>query len=384
MFEFLRRRRASRSPAKGPEAEIPASGSALGGRLRSASDSAFGGRLRSASGSALDGQLRSTLNAGEAARAGAPALDPDALLRRLEWTVVRRLDGMLQGDYRTLFRGHGFDLADLREYQPSDDVRFIDWNVTARLQVAHVRQHQEDREVAAWMLLDLSGSVGFGSGKTSKRMLAASFCAVMARLLAARGNRVGARLLTDSASRIEVLMPRTGRPHLLHMIDRIAAAHARGGESDETDLGRLLADAQRGIARRSSVFVLSDFISRPGWESALGLLAQRHDVVAVRLFDPLEQQLPDLGLIALRDAETDELIWVDSGDASFRARFAQLADERERNLRTAFAKAGVDCLELATDEDLGDSLSRFVRLRKRRAQLASGATPTAHTAGGGR
>jgi uncharacterized protein (DUF58 family) len=303
-------------------------------------------------------------------------IDPESLLRRLEWTVLRRLDGMLQGDYRTLFRGHGFDLADLREYQPTDDVRFIDWNVTARLQTPHVREHQEDREVAIWMLLDLSGSVGFGSGEVSKRMLAASFCAVMARLLAARGNRVGARLLTDSGSRIETLMPRTGRPHLLHMIDRIGSARAGKADTDATDLARLLADAHRNVTRRSSVFVLSDFISQPGWESALGLLAQRHDVVAVRLFDPLEQQLPDLGLIALRDAETDEVIWVDSGDASFRERFAQLADEREHNLRAALARAGVDCLELSTDEDLGDSLTRFVRLRKRRAQLASGVSPS--------
>jgi len=354
MFEFLRRRKEGRSASGAPEAGRPAPGSSSSGDARSAA------------------KARAGATDGTPARTG---VDPDALLRRLEWTVVRRLDGMLQGDYRTLFRGHGFDLADLREYQPTDDVRFIDWNVTARLGVAHVREHQEDREVAVWMLLDLSGSVGFGSGGISKRMLAASLCAVMARLLTARGNRVGVRLLTDSASRIDVLMPRTGRPHLLHMIDRIVAAKARAADADETDLGRLLADAQRGITRRSSVFVLSDFISRPGWEQALGLLAQRHDVVAVRLFDPLEQQLPDLGLIALRDAETDELIWVDSGDASFRARFAQLADERERNLRVALARAGVDCLELSTDEDLGDSLSRFVRLRKRRAQLASGALP---------
>ncbi len=363
MFAFLRRLksdRPARDPAGVSSSELPAEDGAR---------TAAGARR----GEPKDGSARLS----EPARPGKPRdIDPEALLKRLEWTVIRRLDGMLQGDYRTLFRGHGFDLADLREYQPADDVRFIDWNVTARLQVAHVREHQEDREVAVWLLCDMSGSVGFGSGKISKRMLAAGFCAVMARLLAARGNRIGARLLTDSRSRISVLMPSTGKTHLLHMIDRIGTAQATAADSDGTDLARLLSDAHRNITRRSSIFVLSDFISQPGWERAMGRLAQRHDVVAVRLFDPLEQQLPDLGLIALRDAETDELMWVDRGDASFRDRFARLADDRERNLRASLAQVGVDCLELSTDEDLGDSLARFVRLRKRRAQLASGAAPS--------
>ncbi len=297
----------------------------------------------------------------------------EALLSRLEWTVVRRLDGLLQGDYRTLFRGHGFDLADLREYQPTDDVRFIDWNVTARLAVPHVREHQEDREAAIWMLLDLSGSVGFGSAEVSKRMLATEFCAVMARLLSGRGNRVGARLLTDARRGIEVLAPATGRRHVLHLMERIRSTPAGRAGAESTDLGRLLADGQRGIRRRSSIFVLSDFISQPGWEQALAMLSQRHDVVAVRLFDPLELALPDLGLIALRDAETDELIWIDSGDERFRQRFEALADEHERRLRSALAKSGVDCLELSTAEPLADSLVRFVTLRKRRAQLSAGA-----------
>jgi uncharacterized protein (DUF58 family) len=311
------------------------------------------------------------------------ATGSEALLRRLEWTVVRRLDGLLQGDYRTLFRGHGFDLADLREYQPTDDVRFIDWNVTARLTVPHVREHQEDREVAIWMLVDLSGSVGFGSAEVSKRMLATEFCAVMARLLSGRGNRVGARLLTDGRRGIEVLAPATGRRHVLHLMERIRSTRSGSGDAAATDLGRLLADAQRGIRRRSSIFVLSDFISQPGWEHALALLAQRHDVVAVRLFDPLELALPDLGLIALRDAETDELIWIDSGDQRFRERFERLADDNEARLRAALAKAGVDCLELSTGEPLADSLVRFVRLRKRRSQLSAGAASAlAGTTGG--
>ncbi|MEN9774269.1 MAG: hypothetical protein RL322_1339 [Pseudomonadota bacterium] len=301
--------------------------------------------------------------------------EPEALLRRIEWTVVKRLDGLLQGDFRTLFRGHGFDLADLREYQPADDVRFIDWNVTARLQAPYVRQHQEDREVAVWMLMDLSGSVDFGSGLVSKRRVATRFCAVMARLLSARGNRIGARLLTDGQHPVSVIEPGNGRRHLLHLIDRVGRARPTPGDPVETDLSKLLNDARRNIRRRSAVFIVSDFVSRPGWEQALGSLAQVHDVVAIRLFDPLEQALPDLGLMAMRDAETDELIWLDSGDAQFRARFKALSDEHEQQLRTSLARAGVDCVELSTEEDLGDALARFIQMRKRQLQRGAGRAP---------
>lgn len=301
--------------------------------------------------------------------------DPELLLRKLEWTVIRRLDGVLQGDYRTLFRGAGFDLADLREYMPHDDVRHIDWNVTARLQIPHVREHQEDREVAAWLLLDLSGSIDFGSSSISKRMLALEFSAVIARLLTRRGNRVGALLHTGGAQPDILIPPRSGRRHVLHLMQQIGTAVPGSRSASATELGAVLANALASVRRRAAIFVVSDFISLPGWDSAMSLLAQRHDTVAVRLFDPLELDLPDLGLLALRDAETDELLWVDSSDQGFRRRFAEAAVEREEALRQTLARSGVDCLELATDEALDASLLRFTRLRKRRAQLAAGAAP---------
>ena len=301
--------------------------------------------------------------------------DPELLLRKLEWTVIRRLDGVLQGDYRTLFRGAGFDLADLREYMPHDDVRHIDWNVTARLQIPHVREHQEDREVAAWLLLDLSGSIDFGSSAISKRMLALEFSAVIARLLTRRGNRVGALLHTGGTQPDILIPPRSGRRHVLHLMQQIGTAAPGGRSAGATELGVVLANALASVRRRAAIFVVSDFISLPGWDSAISLLAQRHDTVAVRLFDPLELELPDLGLLALRDAETDEMLWVDSSDQGFRRRFAEAAAEREETLRQTLARSGVDCLELATDEALDASLLRFTRLRKRRAQLAAGAAP---------
>ncbi len=303
----------------------------------------------------------------------------DRLLRQLEWHVIRRLDGMLQGDYRTLVRGSGLDLADLREYQPHDDVRHIDWNVTARLNAPHVRVFTEDREMSAWFLLDLSPSIHFGPQGRAKRDILTGFVAVLARLLTRHGNRVGAMLYgaggVGSAKAAEghgvravdaVLPPRSSRAQVLHLVHRLllpVSAQPSGG----TQLGLLLQAGLGGIRRRSTVFVVSDFISAPGWEKPLAQLAQRHDVVAVRLFDPLELELPDLGLVLLRDAETGEQLQVDTHDRAFRQRFARLAAEREATLRAGLAAAGADTLELRTDDDLIDALLRFMDLRQRRA-----------------
>ncbi len=305
--------------------------------------------------------------------ANEPVARPDSelLLRRLEFTVLRRLDGLLQGDYRTLFRGFGLDLADLREYQLHDDVRYIDWNVTARLQTPHVREFQEDREVAAWFLLDLSGSVDFGSRQKRKRELSAELVAVLARLFTRYGNRVGALLHTHRAN--EMIPTRNGRRHVLHVLDRMLRIEAAPA-GRETDLGQLLAAAYPMIKRRSVVFVVSDFISQPGWGRQLGLLARRHEVVAVRLYDPMELELPNIGLVVMQDAETGDQIFVDTHDRRFRKRFADAAKQREDTLRDELAQAGVDCLELTTDQPIDEALLRFTQLRKRRSQLAAGAT----------
>ncbi len=307
------------------------------------------------------------------AAANEPVARPDSelLLRRLEFTVLRRLDGLLQGDYRTLFRGFGLDLADLREYQLHDDVRYIDWNVTARLQTPHVREFQEDREVAAWFLLDLSGSVDFGSRDVRKRALSADLVAVLARLFTRFGNRVGAILHTHRAN--EMIPTRNGRRHVLHVLDRMQRSESAPA-GKETDLSELLALANSTIKRRSVVFVVSDFISKPGWGKRLAQLARRHEVIAVRLFDPMELELPNIGLVVMQDAETGEQIFVDTHDRRFRQRFADAAKQREDELRSGLAEAGVDCLELATDEPLDGALLRFTQLRKRRSRLAAGAS----------
>lgn len=306
---------------------------------------------------------------------------PEQLLRRIELTVLRRLDGQLHGDYRSLFRGAGLDLADLREYQFADDVRRIDWNVTARLQVPHVREYHEDRELTAWFLCDLSGSVDFGSGAQRKLEVASEFAALLARVLTARGNRVGAILYGQQVD--TVLPARSGRRHVLHLLRsmtrrpplRLVGQPPRQGERPrQTDLGALLRAAQGVLRRRSLVFVVSDFISEPGWERPLAQLAQRHEVVAVRLHDPLERQLPDLGLLLMQDAESGEQLYVDTGDARLRARFAAAAARRDEALGAAFAQAGVDALELSTAEPLLDTVLRFADARKRRGR-SSGSAP---------
>src|SRR5438105_14078306 len=185
-----------------------------------------------------------------------PVRSPSAesILRRLEWTVIRRLDGLLHGDYRTLFRGFGLDLADLREYQYHDDVRYIDWNVTARLQTPYVRVYNEDREVTAWFLLDLSPSVDFGS-HVKKRSLSTEFITLLARLLTRHGNRVGALFYGDSVD--TVIPARSGRRHVLHILHRMLSRPTRS-RSGATNLEDFMRTAFQVMQRRSLVFVVSD------------------------------------------------------------------------------------------------------------------------------
>jgi uncharacterized protein (DUF58 family) len=295
------------------------------------------------------------------------ATTPDQLLRRLEWTVIRRLDGLLQGDYRTLWRGAGVDLADLREYQAHDDVRHIDWNVTARLQTPYVRQFTEDRDMNAWFLLDLSGSVDFGSNDVTKLAVSTGFVATLARVITRHGNRVGAMLYSNQVD--AVLQPRASRLHVLELLARMTRRPTAQAGQQSTSLPDLLKAANAAMTRRSLVFVVSDFISQPGWEDALARLARRHDVVAVRLWDPLEMALPDVGLVTVQDAETGEQLFIDASDAAFRQRYAAIAEEREAALIDSLSRSGADVLELATDDDLLETLMRFADLRRQRARL---------------
>jgi uncharacterized protein (DUF58 family) len=290
---------------------------------------------------------------------------PERILQRLDWQVIRRLDGLLQGDYRSLFRGHGVDFADVREYQVGDDVRYIDWNVTARMDAPYIREYIEDREITAWFLLDLSPSVDFGSAESDrlKRSVLVDFVTTLARLLTRHGNRVGAIFY---GSRVERTIPaRSGRIQVLRLINDLLR-QPRLPNAPFTDLSPLLEAGQRSIKGRSLVFVVSDFISAPGWERPLNLLTQRHEVMAVRLFDRREVELPDVGPLIMEDAETGEQLYVDTHDKGFRQRFRDAAERREATLSDAFKRSGVDAVSLSTDEDLVQAIVRMAKLRQKR------------------
>lgn len=290
---------------------------------------------------------------------------PERILQRLDWTVIRRLDGFLQGDYRTLFLGFGLDLADLREYQFSDDVRYIDWNVTARMVTPYVRQYVEDRDITAWFLLDVSPSVDFGTTQARKRDVLIDLTTVLARLLTRRGNRVGAIFYSGKVER--VIPAKGGRIQVLRLINDLLN-QPRLHRAPPTNLTTLLEAALRSIKRRSLVFIVSDFISAPGWDKPLALLAQRHEVLAVRLFDPREIELPDFGAVVFEDAETGEQLFVDTHDQKFRERFVQAARRREYEINVTLHRLGIDILPLSTDDDLVKAIVRFALARKQRTR----------------
>lgn len=291
------------------------------------------------------------------------ARTPERILHRLDWQVIRRLDGYLQGDYRSLFRGSGVDFADLREYQPQDDIRYIDWNVSARMDTPYVREYMEDREIIAWFLLDLSPSVDFGTLDNQKRNVLIDFVGTLSRLLTRHGNRVGAVMY---GSGVQHKVPaRSGRLHVLRLLnDLLKQPHHQ--RAPMTDLSALMKGGLHTIKKRSLIFVVSDFISTPGWERSLSLLGQRHEVIAIRLWDPREIELPDVGHVILEDSETGEQIYVDTHDKNFRKRFKEAARKREAELSEAFKRAGVDVLPLSTEADLIHAIASFVMLRRQR------------------
>jgi uncharacterized protein (DUF58 family) len=288
---------------------------------------------------------------------------PERILQRLDWQVIRRLDGLLQGDYRTLFYGPGLDFADLREYQLRDDIRHIDWNVTARMNSPYVRQYVEDREITTWFLLDRSPSMAFGRAERPKERVLIDLVATLARLLTRNGNRVGAILYSHRIER--VIPPRGGQNQVLRLTLELLR-RAEAPTPTMTDLGVLLNAAVNTFKRRSLVFLVSDFISEPGWQRPLTLLNRRHELIGIRLWDPREVELPNAGLVVVQDAETGEQLYVDTGNPEFRRRFAEAAERREATLKQDLKRAGVDLYGVSTDEDLVGAIVRMATLRKKR------------------
>ncbi|MET0712952.1 MAG: DUF58 domain-containing protein [Jiangellaceae bacterium] len=287
---------------------------------------------------------------------------PDRLLHRLEWRVLRRLDGRVQGEYRTPRRGTGFDLAGLRPYVEGDDARHIDWNVTARLDEPQVREFNEDRELTTWLVLDRSASMVVGAPGRVKQDVLAELALILARLLGRKGNRVGALLYDTGTTRI--VPPGTGRSHAL----RIGRELDRGPDSRTaatTDLAAML-DTVASLARRCLVVVISDFIGTGEWQRPLFRLAHRNEVVALRIVDGADDALPEVGLIVVEDAETGEQILVDSADPWFRTRFRDGVDERDAQLRSGMRRAGVPLHRVDTGSDLVETLLEVIAETRRR------------------
>jgi uncharacterized protein (DUF58 family) len=295
---------------------------------------------------------------------------PEQVLRHLEFNVIRRLDGFFFGEYTGVFYGPSLDLAEVREYQPGDEVRRIDWNVTARMDRLFVRQYREEREITGWLLVDRSPSMDFGTRRRLKADLAREFAGVAAYLVSRHGDKVG--LLTFPDRRI--LPPRTGRRHVLRILDilgqpvdatRLPEGLRREGRTKDR-LGGFLREAGRMFRRRALIFLVSDFLDPGEWESALLELSRRHDVIAVWIVDPVERELPDVGGLTLRDPETGAMVWVDTSDPVVRKAYRDAVSKQEATVSGVLRRSGVDVLRLVTAEPLLNPLIQFIHYRKAR------------------
>lgn len=299
-------------------------------------------------------------------------------MRLIELRTRGLVDSMFGGEYISVFKGQGMEFAEVREYAAGDDVRHIDWNVTARMAHPYVKKHQEERELTVLLAVDLSGSEQFGTRSRFKAELAAELAAVLALSAVRNNDRVGLLVFTD---RVEHFVPpRKGRRHVLRLIRDVLAFRP---QHHGTDLVAALSFAARVLRHRSIIFVLSDFhdsnaiVGRagsgagtqewaPSWEQTLRVVARRHDLVAVRIADPLETQLPPAGLLLLTDPETLELVPVDTGDPRVRARFHETVARESAQLQTLFRRMGVDEVAVRTHESYIRPLLAFFRRRERK------------------
>ncbi len=289
---------------------------------------------------------------------------PDEVLRRLDLVISRRLDGLLHGEYLGLVPGHGSELGETRRYQPGDDVRRIDWNVTARLQEPYVRETIADRELETWVLADLSPSLDFGTAFCEKRDLAVSAAAAVGFLTARTGNRTGAVLVDpDGATTVPA---RGGKDHLMALLHRLVSApRAERGKTDlAAGLGRMAATTRR----RGLAVVVSDFLGSDDWERPLARLATRHETLCVEVVDPRELELPAVGVLALVDPRTGDLHEVQSSNPRLRERYAAAAAAQRARIADTIGRAGADHLQLRTDRDWLLDLVRFVAARRERVR----------------
>jgi uncharacterized protein (DUF58 family) len=285
----------------------------------------------------------------------------DDLLRRSRWPVLRRLGFHPGGDERSSFRGTGLEYSDVREYQAGDDPRSIEWNITARSDRPYVRESLPDRGIDAWLLVDITRSLDWGTARCLKRQLALEFSAVVGQLLIGRGNRVGALLFDDRVR--SIIPPSAGRTALLQLIARMERTAETPAEGP-TDLGRALKEAGRLVRRPSMMVLISDFMTPGGWQQPLSSLAIRHEVIAVWITDPREGEIPDVGVVTFEDPESGQQILVDTRSASLRARFQDAAEEQRGAIRADLVRARAAVAELSTAAELVPQLVAFIKQRE--------------------
>jgi uncharacterized protein (DUF58 family) len=289
----------------------------------------------------------------------------EQMLRRLDWTVLRPIALRLGGDLHSVVRGSGLDLAEIREYQPGDDVRHLHWAATARTGVPHVRQTYAERALDIWLLVDVSPSIDWGTARRTKRSHAQELVAAISQVVGRRNNRVGALLFAERP--LDVLPPAFDRPHLFRLLARLREVPRRS-ERGRTDLAAALDLARTVIRRPSVVVIVTDLLVADGWVDAVGKLTARHEVVVVRVVDPRESELPDVGIVALEDPETGEQLLVDTADARLRDRFAGAARAQAERIDRLLATRGVRRVVASTDADL---LPPLLELLDRRRVVAA-------------
>ena len=288
---------------------------------------------------------------------------PDDVLRRLELTITHRLDGLLHGDHLGLVPGHGSELGETRAYVVGDDVRRIDWNVTARMQEPYIRSTIADRELESWIVVDRSPSIDFGTADCEKADLALAAAAAIGFLTDHAGNRLGSVLLEPGGERM--FPARGGKRHLQSLLHTLATSDRV--EHGAVDLAGGLRRLSAFVRRRGLVVVISDFLDDGDWERSLRVLALRHEVLAIEIVDPRELELPSVGSLSLVDPETGRSIRVDTSGAKVRRRYAEAAVAQRASIAEAIRRSGSDHLQLRTDRDWVHDLVQFVALRRLRA-----------------
>jgi uncharacterized protein (DUF58 family) len=281
-------------------------------------------------------------------------------IRRIEIVTKRLVNDLFLGEYHSVFKGQGMEFDEVREYQPGDDVRMIDWNVTARMGAPFVKRYVEERELIVIFLLDVSASGRFGTSEKTKMDTAAQICALLAFSAIENNDKVGAVIFSDDVE--EYIPPDKGRRHVLHVIRKLLFYEPKGRK---TDIGKAIQYLLKVIKRKAIVFILSDFIS-PDFSRDLSLASKKFDIVALKLDDEREKKLPCGRLLRIWDQEERREVLLDMGRREARARFSHLAEEREADLKALFSKNGIDMVSLSTGEDYIKPLTLFFRSRARR------------------